>query len=52
VLISLEWPGSLSIVAVLPDFTCGFRFACVTHTIANPQTDGDCYGANPDTNIQ
>jgi hypothetical protein len=33
---------------VLPDFPCGFRFACVTYTIANPQTDGDSYGnANP-----
>jgi hypothetical protein len=33
-------------MAVLADFPCGFHFACVTHTIANPQADGDSYG-NP-----
>jgi hypothetical protein len=41
VLINLFWPGNLRIPAVLPDFTCGFRFACVTHTITNPHTLGD-----------
>jgi hypothetical protein len=39
-------------VAVLPDFTCSFRFVWVTHTIANPQIHGESYGANPNTNIQ
>ena len=40
-LINLFWPGNPRIPAVLPDFTCGFRFGCVTHTITNP---------NPNTN--
>jgi hypothetical protein len=37
---------------MLPNFTCHFRFACVTHTITNPHIHGDSYGANPNTNIQ
>jgi hypothetical protein len=40
VLINLFWPDGPRILPVLPDFTCGFRFACVTHT------HGDSYG-NP-----
>ncbi len=45
-LINPFWPGNPHILAVLPDFTCGFRFACVTHTITNPHTHGD---SNPNS---
>jgi len=44
VLINRFWPANPCIPTVLPDFPCGFRFACVT----NPHTHGDSYGnANP-----
>jgi hypothetical protein len=53
VLINLFWPDGPRILPVLPDFTCGFRFACVSHTITNPHTHGDSYdNANLNPNIR